>query len=134
LPGKSKTLAPLSNPRLRLAARWLLRVCAAALLMLLAYLLLGPPTSVETKEGHDKIAHVVAFAAATWCLAILLPSASRLRVAMFAIALGGLTELLQQLSRRDPSVMDFVADALGVALALAIWTAVRAVSPRRRTR
>lgn len=111
---------------------WLLRLCAAALLVVLAYLLLGPPTTAEAGGGIDKIAHVVAFAAATWCLAILLPTASRLTVSALAIALGGLTELLQQLTRRDPSVMDFLADALGVAMALAIWTAVRVVSSHLR--
>lgn len=111
---------------------WLLRLCAAALLVVLAYLLLGPPTTAEAGGGIDKIAHVVAFAAATWCLVILLPTASRLTVSALAIALGGLTELLQQLTRRDPSVMDFLADALGVAMALAIWTAVRVVSSHLR--
>jgi len=102
--------------------------------VVLAYLLLGPPTTAEAGGGIDKIAHVVAFAAATWCLAILLPTASRLMVASLAIALGGLTEILQQLTLRDPGVADFLADVLGVAMAIAIWTAVRAVSSRRRPR
>ncbi len=115
----------------RPSASWRLRGAAAAILALLTVLLLGPATPLETIGQWDKIAHFTAFGLTTWSLAVLAPKARRIVVASLAVALGGLTELLQGVTGRDPSVFDFLADVLGVLVALGLWLLVRGFAPRR---
>ncbi|HRD45883.1 MAG TPA: hypothetical protein PLF78_05305 [Caulobacter sp.] len=115
----------------RRAASRLLRATAGAVLAVLTVLLLGPATPLEMIGQWDKAAHFTAFGLTTWSLAVLAPRARRVVVAALAIALGGLTELLQGITGRDPSVFDFLADGLGVLVALGLWLVVRGFAPRR---
>jgi VanZ family protein len=110
----------------------ILRIAAVAALALVLALLLGPATAVETgRPGLDKIAHFASFGLVLWSLGVLFQRRCRLHLALAALAIGALTEGIQALVGRDADLLDFVADALGVAVALGVWAAWRGFRPRR---
>ncbi len=95
--------------------RWLLAFAMAAILVLA----LLPPGTVPEPAG-DKVNHVLAFASLTLLCHGALSGRPR-RVTVLMIGFGALIELLQALTPyRQFSVLDLVADAVGITLGLAI--------------
>ena len=111
-------------PRLRL---WAYAVAVAALL----YLTLAPARDVPSVSLWDKAEHGLAWIVLAG-LGLLLWPARPGRVAAFAMALGGVVELLQATLPfgRDGDWRDWVADGVGVAAALLIWGLARFALPR----
>jgi VanZ family protein len=96
----------------------------------------GPP---GPQSLNDKVLHFIGFgfAAWLWCRACryLAPAASEataaLRGALASTALGGVLELWQALlPYRSAELLDFVADALGAALAALLTAAFWRLSRR----
>lgn len=93
--------------------------------------MVGPFQNVEVASRiWDKAAHFLAFGVVVICLAALLPQRNRTAIAVGSIVLGGLVELVQGVTGRDASWGDLLADALGVAAATVLWSAVRHFGPR----
>lgn len=105
-----------------------LSVCAVLILTL------GPFQGLEARIGlSDKAAHALAFYILTLLLFSIAPRRRRTDLALAALALGILIELSQGLTGRSLSILDFLADALGVAAATApAWIERFRHSARRR--
>ena len=111
--------------------RLFLRLAGAAVMAVLLALMIGPYQNVESaSQIWDKAAHFVAFGLILWSLGVLFSRLPRLWAAGIAIAIGGAVELIQRYTGRDPSWGDWLADILGVATALALWTLWRGFRPR----
>ena len=121
--------------------RWpqrLRRGAYAAAVAMLLYLCLAPSQDLPKVSLWDKAEHGLA-----WCvlagLGLIFWPERPARVATFAVAFGGLVEVLQGVLPvgRDADWRDWVADGVGVAAALVLWglarlAAARAVEPRTR--
>ncbi|MBX9574757.1 MAG: hypothetical protein K2X07_03875 [Caulobacteraceae bacterium] len=108
------------------------RLLAIAVLLGTFVLLIGPATTMETtRPGVDKAAHFIAFGLVLWpwgcCFGGPLGSCSP----SSPWSSGGLTEIVQAVVGRDAELLDFVADSLGVMLALLAWSVWRGFRPRR---
>ena len=113
----------------------ILRLAAVVLFIGLMALLLGPAHSAERSFlGFDKVAHFVAFGLMVWCLGVLIRSWPRLAIGAIALFIGIATEVIQGMTGRDAELLDVVADGLGVAAALLLWSAWRGFAPRRHLR
>ena len=111
-----------------------LRATAFATLTAIMVLLLGPATPIELDPSYptgDKIAHFLAFGILLWTFGILVPKQTRIALAMSAVLVGGLVEVIQGLTGRDAEWLDLAADAAGVATALGVWAIWRKFQPRR---
>jgi hypothetical protein len=85
----------------------------------LAILMLGPFQGLEQLFGlSDKEAHALAFYAVTNALFIVAPRTRRHDLAILAAAIGLIMELLQHFTGRDMSLGDFVADVIGITVAV----------------
>lgn len=87
---------------------------------------LAPSSAVPTgPTGMDKAVHVASFIALSYT--IVLAGASRGRAVALLLAYGALTEVTQTLLPvdRSGSVWDFVADAIGIGLGIALSLALR---------
>lgn len=112
----------------------IVRLLAIAVLLGTLVLLIGPATTMETtRPGVDKAAHFIAFGLVLWALGVLFRRPSRLVLAIVAMGLGGLTEIVQAVVGRDAELLDFVADSLGVMTALLAWSVWRGFRPRGAT-
>jgi VanZ family protein len=94
-------------------------------LVVLAFLWAPPPPDPKLDIPHlDKYLHLGLFfaVAASWCWAKM----PALRVLGFGIALGIVTEIVQGTLPwpRTPDVLDVVADAIGIAIALGLARAL----------
>ena len=111
----------------------------AALILLMGSLPMAPPGA---EKVSDKTLHCIAFGIFAWlasrAIRFLRPAASSSRALLggFAssVALGGGLELWQMLlPYRSAEFLDFVADALGAAIAVAltalVWRLGRAQAP-----
>ena len=115
MPSPSELLARLPRP-LRLA------LYAAASLVLL-YMALAPTRDVPgVNLVWDKAEHSVSWMVLT-LLGLLLSTRRRWAVVAYALAFGGLIEVLQWLLPfgRDGEWSDFAADTVGVATAYFFW-------------
>ena len=140
LPWKAKDVEPMPPhldpsdrpmPPSTQQTRW--RIALAALLVFVSYKAFSTPGAAASFLHMDKVLHVCAFV----CLTIV---ASRSwppgRQTIWAVALGLATygafiELVQsQLPSRQASLADWAADALGIALGLALAHGLRAVTSR----
>lgn len=109
----------------------LLRLLAVAILLVSLTLMTGPFGGVEAASGiWDKGAHFVVFGLILWSFGVLFRRLPRLLTAALALALGGSVEIVQGLVGRDASWGDLLADALGIATALALWAIWRRLEPR----
>ena len=110
-------------------AKW--RMAFTALLLFVSYKAFSTPSGAATIEHMDKLLHVSAFVGlacvASWCWA---PG----RRATWGVTLGlavygAFIELVQsQLPSREASLADWLVDALGIALGLALAFGVRATA------
>ena len=108
-----------------------LRLTAAAILLVSLTLMIGPFGGVEAASGvWDKAAHFVVFGLILWSFGVLFRRLPRLLAALFAFALGGAVEVVQGLVGRDASWGDLLADGLGIAVALLLWAIWRRFEPR----
>lgn len=107
----------------RLTPDLLLRGCRVLLgagVAVIAILMLGPFQGLEESFGlSDKAAHALAFYATTLGLFLAAPRMRRMDLALGVIGFGLVMEGLQGVAGRDVSLWDFVADAGGVAAAVA---------------
>lgn len=104
-------------------ATLLVRLFLAAGSAVLAVLMLGPFQELENAiPVSDKVLHGAAFYILASMLFIALPRNRRLDIAFGLLAIAGSSELLQGLAGRDADVMDFLADGVGIYMAVApIW-------------
>lgn len=110
-----------------------LRSVALIFVAALVVLLLGPGTPLEREVvGLDKVAHFGAFGGLLWSFGVLFRRQPRTLLAVYAIAFGAVTEVTQGLLGRDASWLDLLADALGVGVALLVWSCWRGFRPRGR--
>ena len=110
-----------------------LRSVALIFVAALVVLLLGPGTPLEREVvGLDKVAHFGAFGGLLWSFGVLFRRQPRTLLALYAIAFGAVTEVAQGLLGRDASWLDLLADALGVGVALLVWSCWRGFRPRGR--
>ena len=111
----------------------ILRLAALLFVAALVVLLLGPGTPLEREIiGLDKLAHFGAFGGLLWSFGVLFRRQPRALLAIYAIGFGALAEVVQGLVGRDASWLDLLADALGVLVALAVWSWWRGFKPRGR--
>lgn len=113
-------MLPLSHPR-----AWIAGACLIAGVIVIGSLLPGPV--VSTIGVNDKVEHVGAYFGLTiWLVGIVEPR-HYLKAAVVAALLGGGMEIAQALftTTRDPDWLDFVADSVGAAVALAVaWLGI----------
>ncbi|WP_426042664.1 hypothetical protein [Brevundimonas sp. TWP2-3-4b1] len=98
----------------------LLRITAGVCAVGLTGLLLGPFQGLE-QAFHltDKEAHALAFFGVTLGLFAIAPRFRRTDLALGALAFGVLIELAQGLTGRSVSLIDLMADGVGILAALA---------------
>jgi hypothetical protein len=109
--------------RLPLAVRLGLYALASAILL---YMCLAPAKALPSVRLWDKAEHAIAWTVLAGVGLILFPR-QPLAVAAFALGFGALVEVLQGLPviGRDMDWKDFVADAVGVAAAFAVFALAR---------
>ena len=111
--------------------RLFLRLTGAGLLVVLFALMLAPGGTIESEDLiWDKAAHFIAFGLVLWSLGVLFRRLPRTWAALLALAIGAAVEVIQRFTGRDPSWGDLLADALGIAAALAAWAVWRGFRPR----
>lgn len=108
------------QPGLRFAWLWL--SLGVLLLLGIATACLLPSQDVPDLIGSDKLKHFVAFGLLAFWFGSIVVRADLPWVGVAVVAIGGLIELLQGSMGlgRDPEWLDWVADALGVALGLVL--------------
>jgi VanZ family protein len=98
------------------------------------YMCLAPSREIPGSQLiWDKAAHSLTWAILTGSGLILAPRRPR-AIPTYALALGGVIEVAQATMGfgRQGDWRDFVADSLGVGLAMFIWWAVRSLMARRK--
>ena len=96
-----------------------------ALIALICLGTLSPHPLVSAQAiGNDKLRHFLGFGSIVVPAALFRPR-WLLFLIPFAIALGGVVELIQPFVGRDLDIRDFYADSLGVAVAAATASLVR---------
>lgn len=96
------------------------RACLVVLTLSVCVLVFGPFSGGEARFGlTDKEAHSLAFFTLTAFGLAALPRVRKWDVALMALALGGLIEVIQPFVGRNGSIVDWMADSLGVALCIA---------------
>lgn len=97
----------------------ILRLAAVVAGLGLTLLLLGPFQGLERHLSlTDKEAHALAFFAVTIGLFVIAPRWRRTDLALVALALGVAIELAQGLTGRSASLMDLMADSVGIVAAV----------------
>ena len=100
------------------ALRWAAAISAAGLI----FMMLGPFQGAEQSVGlTDKPAHAIGFGVITAALFLVTPRASRLQIALLALCIGGLIEIIQGATGRSASLSDLAADIVGITLVSALW-------------
>lgn len=98
----------------------ILRAITVCTILGLLVFTLGPFQGVESRAGlSDKSAHAIAFYVLTLMVFAVAPQWRRNDLALMTLGLGLLIELAQGLTGRSVSLMDFLADAVGVVAATA---------------
>lgn len=103
----------------------------AVAVAVLLYLCLAPGKDLPEEHLWDKAEHAIAwFVLAAIGLAFWPGRPGR--IAGFAVGLGALVEVLQAIMPfgRDGDWHDWVADSVGVAVALVCWAAIRGLARR----
>jgi VanZ family protein len=116
-----------------LRARWSWLVLVLGMAGIIALATLTPPGRMpQGPAGLDKVFHALAFGALVLPAALLRPD-RLLVVLLFAIAYGGLIELIQPLVGRSAEWADLLADALGALAGAGLGLALRRGLLRRET-
>jgi VanZ family protein len=117
------------------------RIGLGLLLTAVTVVALGPFQGAEQSFGlTDKEAHFATFYGLTFIALAAFPRIRKWDVAVAALAFGGLIEVLQTLTGRDGDILDWVADSLGIVMAVApmysegfrMWARGEARRPKRR--
>lgn len=89
---------------------------------------LGPDVSNADKIGHAAVYAVLGFlCAVAWSRRGSSQYAAAEKSLAMALAFGALMELVQSRIGRDPSMADWVADAVGAVVGIGAWKAWRVV-------
>ncbi|MUM16328.1 VanZ family protein [Mycobacterium sp. CBMA271] len=118
---------------IRTVRSWFPRITLLCAFVLACLLLFTPGSAVPSgPPGADKVVHVLIFA-------MLAVSSRHARIGekptlAWVLAFGACSEVIQALwvPRRDGSVWDLLADAVGLLTGLLLWRRVRRVSLLRR--
>ena len=98
----------------------LLRAVTTIAVLCLLIVTIGPFQGAEGQVGlSDKGAHVIAFYIVTLLVFAVAPQWRRTDLALMTLGLGVLIEVAQGLTGRSVSLLDFLADGVGVAAAMA---------------
>jgi VanZ family protein len=115
-------------------AAW--RLLLALLLITISYLALSPAPPKTVDTGWDKLNHLSAFVALTVAASFSAKASLRhaLLSAIALLAYGGLIEIVQTfLPPREGDWADLLADALGIALGMAVASLARRFTATRQT-
>jgi VanZ family protein len=124
----------MKQAELRIRRWW--PAAAGTVLAGVVVLSLGPDVNPRS-ELLDRLSHVAAYTALT---ALVLLARDRRGVArrystmalgLALVILGGVMELLQSAVHRDATVVDWLADTLGITIAVGAYSLLRAVQGRR---
>ena len=100
----------LSDTQIRHAFRLALFICVLAI----AYLAFAPPSQAPGTP-FDKLNHIIAFAVLAWLADKAYPECPAKHRWAFLLGYGLAIELIQGfLPYREPSLVDFAADAIGI--------------------
>lgn len=113
-------MKPILQPELRL--RWLWVPLGVVLLAGIVFYCLVPSADVPNLVGSDKLKHFVAFGALAFWFGSIVVRANVPWVAVGVVSLGALVEIVQAAMAlgRSAEWGDLLADALGVAVAMAV--------------
>jgi VanZ family protein len=106
------------GPELRLARLWW--ALGWAMVLFITVSCLEPPRYVPNLHLWDKAEHAIAFGGMTFWFGGLARRGRYLVVASLMLLFGGAIEIAQGIMRlgRDMDIMDFLADGVGISLAL----------------
>jgi VanZ family protein len=117
--------------------RWPRRLKPAAFGLanaILLYLCLAPTKTLPSVQVWDKAEHGLAWTVLAGVALLLWPSLPGV-IVIYTLTLGGAVEFLQAVLPfgRDGEFTDWIADSVGIALAVVGWALVRVIA-RARTR
>jgi VanZ family protein len=109
-----------AGPELRLARLWW--GLGWAMVLFITVSCLEPPRYVPNLHLWDKLEHALAFFGMTFWFGGLVRRGRYPVIAVLMLLFGGGIEIAQGAMRlgRDEDIMDFVADAVGISIALAL--------------
>jgi VanZ family protein len=109
-----------AGPELRLARLWW--ALGWAMVLFITVSCLEPPRYVPNLHLWDKLEHALAFFGMTFWFGGLARRGRYPVIAVLMLLFGGGIEIAQGAMRlgRDEDIMDFVADAVGISVALAL--------------
>ena len=89
---------------------------------------LTPVEELPAVSGSDKLYHLISFAILTLPIAVIRPKAGRVMF-ILSVGYGGAIEVLQPLVNRNCELADFLADASGAMLGMALSRAFGRLLP-----
>ena len=89
---------------------------------------LTPVEELPAVSGSDKLYHFISFAILTLPIAVIRPKAGRVMF-ILSVGYGGAIEVLQPLVNRNCELADFLADASGAFLGMALSRAFGRLLP-----
>jgi len=128
------SMAPEAGPVSGLIAQLVLGACSGGAMAYAAYVLISPTVGPPPLFPYqDKVFHAVCFGALTGPAALVLPKRYLWIWIAHMVLLGIGIEVVQAkwIPERTGSVLDFLADAVGIALAVWIGRSVRSLAMRR---
>lgn len=98
---------------------FLIRISLIVMTAAVAILVFGPFSGAEQRFGlTDKESHILAFYALASFGLLAMPRMRKWDVVLICLAIGGLIEVVQPFIGRSGSIIDWLADAVGVFLAV----------------
>jgi VanZ family protein len=98
---------------------FLIRASLVLLTATVALLVLGPFSGAEEKLGlTDKEGHILAFYGLASLGLLAMPRMRKWDVVLICLAIGGLIEVVQPFIGRSGNILDWLADAAGIFLAV----------------
>lgn len=98
---------------------FLIRASLLVLTATVAILVFGPFGGAEERFGlTDKESHILAFYALAALSLLAMPRMRKWDVVLICLAIGGVIEVIQPFIGRSGSILDWLADAMGVFLAV----------------
>ena len=98
---------------------WLSRCCLTIISLAVAILVFGPFGGAEQQLGlSDKEAHALAFYVLSTLGLMAMPRIRKWDIALVCIAIGAAIEIVQTFVGRDGDIFDWLADTLGVFMAV----------------